>query len=196
MITELCIPKPSPELLQNVYRVAEAAELELPLKAMHDKIQNYTRNSVSRKFIENDAEIARLAAIEYAPLFDEKIIPAVGIVKNIQTEKYACWPPHADRVRIFALNFYVEPGGENVRTIMYDRHSNFYPGPGTGEIYQYESLKVEAEFQLKNREWYALSVRQAHSVEDIESTRIIFTLSFWDINYHQFLAKYPQYIKG
>jgi hypothetical protein len=196
MITELNLPKPSPVLLEHIYRVAQNADLELGLKAMHDRIQNYTRNSVSRKFVENDAELNKQALIEYGQYFSEKIIPAVGIVKNIQSEKYACWPPHADRVRIFALNFYVESGGENVRTVMYKRHSNYTPGPGTGEVYPYESLEKETEFCLKNREWYALSVRQAHSVEDIETTRIIFTLSFWDITYFDFLKKYPQYIKG
>jgi len=195
MITLLDLPQPSNQLKDLILSVANSAPLELDLKKKHDTIQNFTKNSVSRKFIEDNEELNSLACQEFAPLFEEKILPAVGIVKNITGDKFACWPPHSDRVRIFALNYYLQEGGENVETVTYKYLDNHNAGIGTGRIYKYDELEEDERFRLKMESWYALSVRQAHSVENIETTRIIFTLSFHDITYFDFLKKYPQYIK-
>lgn len=196
MIIELDLPSPSQKILEAIYRISNHAPLELELKAMHDKIQDYKRNSVSRKFIEDDEELNYLAQLEYDSLFDEKFKPAVGVIKNLKTGQYACWPPHADRVRIFALNYYVEEGGKNVTTVMYNSYGDFKVGPGTGSIFKYEDLLIDKSYHLKTKNWYALSVRQAHSIENIETTRLIFTLSFFDITCQEFIQKYKQYIKG
>jgi len=194
MIIELNLPKPSEKIVQAVYRIADSAPLELELKSMHDKIQDYTKNSVSRKFIEDDEELNRLAQLEFSHLFTETFKPAVGIIKNIRDEKYACWPPHADRVRIFALNFYINEGGDYVTTVTYKAHGDYRVGPGTGSVFKYEDLEVDNAYHLETNKWYALSVRQAHSIENIENTRLIFTLSFFDLTCAEFIEKYPQYI--
>lgn len=195
MIVKLCLPPPSINLLHEINRVASAAPLEIELKQMHDKIQNFTKNSVSRKFIEDDEIFNKLALKEFSPFFEEKIKPAVGIVKNVQPGQYACWPPHADRVRIFALNFYVSEGGNHVTTVMYDKYGDYKVGVGTGEVFKYKELNIDKEYHLETNSWYALSVRQVHSIEHIETTRIIFTLSFFDITCAEFIKKYPQYVK-
>ena len=57
MIIELNIPAPSEKIIQAIHRISDSAPLELELKAMHDRIQDYTRNSVSRKFVEDDEEL-------------------------------------------------------------------------------------------------------------------------------------------
>lgn len=194
MITKLNLPKPSKNIIDRVFELSETADLEIELKNKHDSIQNFTKNSVSRKFIENDYIIQELAQKEYSNFFDEKIIPAVGIIKNIQKEKYACWPPHSDRVRIFALNYYIQEGGEYVTTVTYNTIDNHIAGTGTGKIYRYEDLEIDTVYHTEMNSWYALSVRQAHSIENIETTRLIFTLSFWDITYDKFIEKYNKYL--
>jgi hypothetical protein len=195
MIVELDLPHPSENIIQVAHRIANSAPLDLELKAMHDKIQDFTKNSVSRKFIEDDEELNILAQSEFGHLFDEKFKPAIGIVKNIQPDKCACWPPHSDRVRIFALNYYIKEGGKYVTTVTYNRHGDYKVGPGTGSIFKYEDLTIDTEYHLKMNQWHALSVRQAHSIENIESTRIIFTLSFYDITCKNFIEKYRVYVK-
>jgi hypothetical protein len=194
MIIELKnIPMPSEDIINAAYRIANSAPLELELKAMHDKIQDYKKNSVSRKFVEDDMELNYLAKKEFENFFEEDFKAAVGVIKNIREEEfqYACWPPHADRVRIFALNFYIKDGGKDVKTVMYTTHGDFKSGPGTGNVFKYEDLTVDKEYHLEINKWYALSVRQAHSIENIENTRIIFTLSFFNLTFHDFVKKYP-----
>jgi hypothetical protein len=195
MIIELDLPLPSKKILQAIYRIAEAAPLELELKAMHDRVQDYTRNSVSRKFIEDDEELNRLSQLEFGHLFEEKFKPAAGIIKNLREDQVACWPPHADRVRIFALNFYIQEGGKYVTTVMYNASGDNQVGPGTGSVFKYEDLTIDTSYHLEIQKWYALSVRQAHSIENIEGTRLIFTLSFFDTTCDEFIKKYPNYIK-
>jgi hypothetical protein len=114
----------------------------------------------------------------------------LGIIRNIGFEKFACWPPHTDRVRIFALNYYLREGGEYVTTVTYNTLDHNIAGEGTGKIYKYEDLSIDKIYHLKMNSWYALSVRQAHSIENIENMRLIFTLSFHDITYHEFQGKY------
>jgi hypothetical protein len=195
MIVELDLPLPSEKIIQAIHRISDSAPLELELKAMHDRMQDYTRNSVSRKFVEDDEELNNLAQLEFGHLFEEKFKPAAGIIKNLSSEQVACWPPHADRVRIFALNFYVQEGGKNVSTVMYNTHGDYQVGLGTGSVFKYEELTVVTSYQLEVEKWYALSVRQAHSIENIESTRLIFTLSFFDTTCAEFIKKYPSYVK-
>lgn len=195
MIIELDLPAPSEKILKAIYRIAESAPLELELKAMHDRVQDYTRNSVSRKFIEDDEELNQLSQLEFSHLFEEKFKPAAGIIKNLKEGQDACWPPHADRVRIFALNFYIQEGGKCVTTVMYNAKGDNQVGPGTGSVFKYEDLTIDTSYHLEIQKWYALSVRQAHSIENIEGTRLIFTLSFFDITCSEFIKKYQKYVK-
>lgn len=191
MLTKIILPSPSKEIIRRIYELSDSAAEELSLKQIHDNIQNYTKNSVSRKFIEDDPIITNLSIKEFGHFFEEKFIPAAGIVKNInQTKKYACWPPHTDRTRLFALNYYITEGGTNVSTVFYTYQDDYIPGPGTGKIFKYEDLEIVKSYHTQINTWYALSVRQAHSVENIESIRLIFTLSFFDITYQDFLKKY------
>ena len=196
MIIELNLPAPSEKIIQAIHRIADSAPLELELKAMHDRMQDYTRNSVSRKFVEDDEELNNLAQLEFGHLFEEKFKPAAGIIKNLSDSQVACWPPHADRVRIFALNFYVQEGGKNVTTVMYNTHGDYQVGLGTGSVFKYEDLSIDTSYHLEIEKWYALSVRQAHSIENIESTRLIFTLSFFDTTCREFIEKYSDYVKS
>lgn len=194
MFVKVNLPTPSPELIQEVYRVAKAAEWELNLKKKHDFIQNYTVNSVSRKFVEDDERFNTIVQDQYSNLFEENFYPAVGIVTNTETSRIACWPPHSDRVRIFAFNYYLEEGGTNVETVMYNTFDNYNAGVGTGNIYPYEQLVKDKTYHLKMNQWYALNVRQVHSIENIETRRIILTISFHNMNFYDFSSKYKHLI--
>ena len=90
MIIKLDLPSPSEKIMQAIHRIANSAPLELELKAIHDRMQDYTRNSVSRKFVEDDEELNNLAQLEFGHLFEEKFKPAAGIIKNLSDSQVAC----------------------------------------------------------------------------------------------------------
>jgi hypothetical protein len=196
MFIKLNLPKPSEELVSEIYRIAETSPLELELKKKHDLVQNYTVNSVSRKFIENDKNFNELVQKEFSSYFTEPFYPAVGIVTNTDITRTACWPPHSDRVRIFALNYYLEEGGSNVETVIYKSFDNYNAGVGTGKIYNYSDLETDKKYHLVMNQWYGLNVRQVHSIENVETRRIIFTISFHDLTFFDFEKKYVNLIIG
>ena len=193
MIKILKLPQPSIELVELCRHMAITAPLEMNLKKLHDNIQNHTVNSVSRKFIEDNDKLNLLVNREFQNYFRHPMYPALGIVKNIG-DTIACWPPHSDRTRIFALNYYIEEGGSNVQTVMYNTIDNYDAGKGTGNIFPYRGLTLDQVFHLDMNQWYAFNVRKVHSIENVVSTRLILTLSFHDLNYFDFLNMYPDYI--
>lgn len=192
---KLNLAKPNIELEQEILRCAYNAPLDSAIKQFHENIQKKQLNIISRQYEKEDLTVIELSKQQYQPYFDEEIFPVVGILTNVSTtEKYACWPPHSDRERIFCLNYYYEEGGEHVTTVFYQQIANHLSGPGTGRQWQYDDIDVLEEAHFDMNEWYGLSVRRAHSIENIENRRIMFSLGFYDITFDEFRIKYPQYI--
>jgi hypothetical protein len=193
MIKIINIPKPSDLLISRCFELLETAPLELHLKSVHDKIQNFTINSISRQFVVDDKILNDLIDQEYQKFFKHKIQPSLAIIKNIE-DTVACWPPHSDRTRICALLYYIQSGGDRVQTIFYNKVDNYISGPGTGKIFPYRGLTIDQAYEVEMEEWHSFNVRQVHSVENIETTRMILNLSFLDINYFDFVEIYPQFV--
>ena len=68
------------------------------------------------------------------------------------------------------------------------------PGLGTGKPWQYSEVELYKEAHFELNKWYGLSVRRAHSIERIETRRLLFSLSFYNITFDEFKEKYKQYI--
>lgn len=195
-IFEINLPKPNANLEREILRCAYEAPLDTMFKNHHETFQNSTVNAVSRQYEKSDNIVIQLGIEQYQPYFEEEIFPVVGILTNVsETEKYACWPPHSDRERIFCMNYYYEEGGENVTTIFYKQMIDDTSGPGTGKRWQYEECEVLDPIRFEMNKWYGLRVRRAHSIENVETRRIMFSLSFYGISYDQFKIKYNHYLK-
>jgi len=195
MMLKLNLPVPSAALYSTIHSVAETAPYDWKLKEALDKINRYSVNSMTHTFPENET-LTALTVEEYQQFFPtENLIPSVGVLRNTEKGRIACFPPHGDRGRIFALNFYIQSGGKDVQTIFYDKYIPFDAGPGTGQQFRYDEVKIETIYRTKMDTWYALNVRQIHSVENIETTRIIYTISFHDISMVDFINKYHSYIR-
>lgn len=196
LFVELNLPKPNDSLMSAITRCVNEAPLDTLNKGNLERFQNYTVNVISRQFEKDDEEVINLAREQYQSFFEEEFFPVLGILTNVNpNEKYACWPPHSDRERIMAMNWYLEEGGEHVPTVYYKQQWDHIPGPGTGRAWKYSEVDLDRPVHFEVGKWYALNVRQAHSIEKIESRRVLFTLSFYNITFEEFKSKYPQYIK-
>jgi hypothetical protein len=195
-IFEMNLPKPNADLEREILRCAHEAPLDTVFKTHHENFQNVTVNAVSRQYEKTDEVVIKLAKEQYQVYFDEEIFPVVGILTNVHpTEKYACWPPHSDRERVFCMNYYYEEGGENVTTVFYKQMCDNTPGLGTGKRWQYTECEVHEPIHFEMNKWYGLAVRRAHSIENVENRRIMFSLSFYDINFDEFKLKYKHYLR-
>jgi hypothetical protein len=126
----------------------------------------------------------------YQPLFDEQLHPVLINLVNTNTTTPAFYPPHVDQKRITSLNFYIEPGGDNVTTSFYKEEGNF---DLLGSSKNYDEVTVDYSLPMNDKAWYLLDVNRYHSVENILTNRFIFCLSFADLTVEQFKIKYKKY---
>ena len=111
----------------------------------------------------------------YSSYFGESVTGIVGKLDNTQHYTSACSPPHCDRYRYVAINYLLQAGGSNVMTCFYKQHRGSDDLTSADNI-QYTKLDLHAEVCVPEQSWHAYNVQYYHSVENIESTRLMFSL--------------------
>lgn len=128
----------------------------------------------------------------YQPFFDETIKPVVIKLINTDISKPGFYLPHVDQKRLTSLNFYLELGGSNVTTSIYEEEGLF---DKIGSVKTYKEVTLKSYESCNDKTWYLLDVNRYHSVENIENTRIVFTLSFENLSMIKFQEKYQHLIE-
>jgi hypothetical protein len=175
MITEINLPKPSEKLINLIKQVAAERPTNFAGQASHVAIQNPNINCAAGDFFDNP-EVTKLTLSEYQRYFYNNITPLVGVLRNTNPDRPASYAPHSDRVRNVGINFYIDLGGENVSTVFYDKHDPADDLVG-GHNARYEDLNKVSESVCNTEGWYVFDTRQYHSVENIETSRIMLTIS-------------------
>lgn len=94
-----------------------------------------------------------------------------------EKEHYYNIPPHSHTVRTLAINFYIDLGGSQARTYFYNRVNNTGdPIEKYGNWYLREDVKPLSYFVADYNNWYVFPTWMPHSVENINSTRILLTI--------------------
>ena len=172
MIYELTLPKPSNKLLLSVEDHFKKLSLDLSRKQWLDEFNNNKINAVPHDFAVVP-ELQQLVNEEYGNFFKYDLFAAVGVMKNL-SENPACLPPHIDRGRTLAINYYIELGGDKVSTCFYDIEA---PTARTESInLKYTQVNKKQEIVFQKNKWYAYDVCVAHSVENIIDTRLFLIL--------------------
>jgi hypothetical protein len=131
--------------------------------------------------------------LEYKPYFPNRDIGAViGVMKNTGSG-LACLPPHCDRGRAIAINYYLGLGGSGVETVFYDQERS--TGDESHNIL-YQDVSEISRHQF-HEGWYAYNVCRAHSVEKIENFRYFLAIAFADSQYRveDFAREYPSLVE-
>lgn len=187
-VVELNLPAPSESIVSKIRNFAYSLPNDDQARNWLNQFYSNKINAVDQSFqLFNviDAEINNL----YQSYFDCKILPVLGIMKNV-TNHVACLPPHCDRARNTAINFYIDLGGSNVVTNFYNYHRIDTDLTEAENVF-YENLVIENQYCFKNRTWYAYGVQQCHSVENVETTRIALMLGLeTNINFDNFKLQY------
>lgn len=135
-----------------------------------NEFHNNQVNSVNHDYVlspELDDEVRKV----YGEYFNEPFVTMIGVQRNV-TDQLACTPVHCDRGRRTAINFFIESGGDNVKTSVYDHIRDDSDDLNEALNLQYNLVTKLNSYHLKNDTWYAFSVQQGHSVENIETLRI------------------------
>lgn len=186
MLYKIELPKPSDTLIAHVRRIVSERPTNTKSKEWHQTMQPANVNCAAGDFFTHPL-INAIAKSEFQSYFNCEIYPTLGIIKNTETNLLASYPPHTDRVRAVGINFYIDLGGSNVETVFYDKHDDPNDKIG-GNVCSYNDVKEISKYSFNAFEWYLLDTRQYHSVENIETNRIILSLSLMcDIK--EFLTK-------
>ena len=168
-IYKIDLPPPSLELVTSIRNFVSEITLDASKKQWLDDFHNQSVNSVLHYFTRPVFE--QQVQQEYGKFFNVPISGLLGIMKNAQSTP-ACLPPHIDRQRGVAVNYYLEMGGDNIDTVFYDATKNT---TAIGAVnYHYDSVSKLSQYRFQKDQWYAYEVSRCHSVENIETTRIIF----------------------
>lgn len=189
MIKQLLLPTPSAYLIEIAKNIAtkDIPERDIIEKFFKKQITNPTPGWF---FIES--ELREQFIKEYNNILSDHHMPTVGVFPNISPSTLASLPPHVDRERSLSLNYIIEPGGNNVITKFYHTPEHIKT-ENQIQVDHYDNLKLDCSLVTQKGNWYVLNVQKFHSVENVETTRIILSVSM-RINYEIFLEKYKHLV--
>ena len=200
----LNIPPLPQHIVTRALEIGEQIPDDIPTTV---KLQEWCGDSVvvaSHVYGGPDAGLPHDTQIElnkiYAPYFGSKFTAILGKLKNINSNsKTACTPPHCDRVRRMAVNYLLTAGGSNVQTVAY-KTGRTDPNLARAQWGRYEDLEVDYQVCIPEQTWHAYNVQYYHSVENIETTRLLFSLILdndtqGSLTYDSFVQKYKHLIK-
>lgn len=175
MIYQLNLPQPSVELVAEITKIVNNTKLSADGKQWLDQ-QNSIDNSAEHLFFTNDV-VDRLVDQEFGNFFYQPIVALIGVMKNTHSE-CAKQPPHIDRGRALAINYYIELGGDQVETTFYNITEEVNLAKSMNFTYQEVQNQKIGSVIFNERSWYAFNVCQCHSVENIKTTRYFFSICF------------------
>lgn len=202
MYAKLNLPEPSHELLEMIKKDAFIAPINPDNKRWLDEFHNGTINSALHLFYDAGEYINNRLREEFQQFFpNHKLRMIIGIMQGT-VDQPTCHPPHIDRARALAVNYYIELGGEEVTTVFYNLVQ-----PIRGESYniRYDQTNGCYSQTIFNKGWYAYDVTRCHSVENLQGTRLFFAIrlisdSTQDTDHYyslkDLLQEYPKLIKN
>ena len=178
MIYQLNLPHPSQQLLDQVEKFVNDTTLDPDNKRWLDEFHNNTINASQHLFTLAPTLTDQLR-LEYSKFFTTPIHAVVGIMKNTNSTQLACQPPHIDRGRTLAINYYIELGGNDVSTWYYNTVNNVKSN--VSQNYLYTEVDPVGQYIFEKNKWYAYEVSQCHSVENIKTTRYFLSIMVSDL---------------
>jgi hypothetical protein len=170
-VIRINLPRPSGNLISTVKQFADSFVCDPDKKRWLDEFHHNKINSVLHHF-DSPNFLTQLIRQEYQQFFPHHVIGGMmGIMKNAK-DTPACLPPHCDRSRAVGLNYFIDLGGNDVKTVFYDRVETIV---GVGINIPYEEITPVEEHQFE-QSWYCYNVNRCHSVENIESTRLFIAI--------------------
>lgn len=172
-IFKLDLPQPTQELICTVRDFSAQVKLDsidpAHLLTFHGSEINYANYTFARS-----EQVDQIAKQQYQDFFpDSDIFTIVAVMKNIKSVP-ACITPHIDSRRSWAMNYYIDLGGDHVVTSFYDAINS--ADPTQGQQYTYDQVKKINEYVFEANQWYAFNANQCHSVENIQTTRLALML--------------------
>lgn len=173
-VVELDLPPPPAQIQQQLLHYLNQVALDPDCKTWLDQFHQGQINSAQHLFFPAPDPWQTVIRDLYQQYFPQHTLTvAFGIMTNVATVP-ACMPPHTDRARGLAINYYLQLGGSEVNTVFYTATAGTKPCEATN--YLYTEVGAVVDRKIFQQDWYAYNVNQAHSVENISGTRLVLIL--------------------
>ena len=172
-IYKLNLPPPSGPLIALLEDLARSTALDIKGKKWLDE-QNHSGNSAEHLFFMSDP-VTEMVQQEFGMYFQAPIMALVGIMRS-SDGKPANQPPHTDRARALAINYFVQLGGDHVTTTFYDIVERPQLSHARNFTYQEARAHQQGSVVFEQDNWYAFDVCRCHSIENITSTRLLVSI--------------------
>ena len=159
-IYQLDLPRPSLDFLQTIAQAIQSCNFDIPGKQWLNQ-QNQTTNSADYLFFRQQ-QVDEFVNKEFGQFFRVPVCGIVGVMKNTDSD-HATHPPHIDRGRSLAINYYVDLGGDAVDTTFYDLVEQPDNQSKTYTYNQVRDRKI-GSINFEKDCWYAYDVCRCHSV--------------------------------
>lgn len=136
-----------------------------------------------------DNTIVKLIQQQFQQYFLYNIKNVYLILMESYDNKPRVMPPHTDKHRRTAINFYTRLGGDTTRLILYEKYGS--TDLDNSELSKYEDLIVHSKNNLNALNWYAFNPKQFHSIENVTSKRLCIGLFFVE-PFDQFLEDHSK----
>lgn len=195
MILELAIPSPPATVIQRLVAFAQTLGHNDSSREWLRRFHNNEINVVNYDF-EWAQEINEEMSSFLAPYFPkEDILTVAGIMRNVSDEP-AWLPPHCDRLRYLAINFYIDLGGNNVETKFYNYNRQDGADMSEAHNLRFNDIEEIISYKFQTGRWYCYNVQQCHAVSGVETARIFLALIIKsNLTLEQFKEKYSSIIK-
>ena len=179
-VVYLGLPKLPNKLKTKIIKLAKDIELDESARIWTENFHKNTIRAVSHVYgrgatiLTNDM-LEEVNAV-YSPYFNERIFATVGKLENTYTDGLpAESPPHCDRQRQMSINYLLTTGGDDVRTCFFKNPRHTY-NLAQAENDLYENLELDFKITIPAEHWHSYNVQYYHSVENIYSQRLIFSI--------------------
>ena len=190
----LDLPKLNDSVKAEIQTVADCVAVDYSAIQWLEQFHDHTLKAASQVYARNDAvlpiKLQEKIVAQYQQYFKSKVVPIIGVIENAYDAETAQSPPHCDRLRQTAINYIINTGGNNVLTCFY-HNSRRHHGLDQAENDQAKNLNLDFKLRLTEEVWHSYNVQKYHSVENIQTKRIVLSLYLENnLTFDQFNQEY------
>jgi hypothetical protein len=179
MLKKVNIPKPIPEIINHVADIANRDDIPEGVVFLSNTldwkkiIPPHKYNIIKQKIFHSNL-LTKLIREQYGSyLKDHRLNPYIAIFENTDRSSMARYLPHTDPRRMIGFNYYLNYGGNNTTLSVYNE-SNWEEN---STIKDWDELTLIKSYTLNPETWYSFDSKRFHSVENIETKRILISMS-------------------
>ena len=187
----LDLPRLDHSICQEIVTAAEKINPDFSSINWLENFHNNNIKAVSQIYARESAILSKSLQDkirqQYQHYFSAPITPIFGVFENVYKDNLAECPPHCDRHRRLAINYIITSGGSNVLTCFY-HNRRINQNLEVAENALHDNISLNFKVRLPDQVWHTYDVQTYHSVENIETKRIILSLYLEDnIDYKNFV---------